>query len=552
MPELVIYLLKVNIALVVFYLIYRIFLRKLTFYTLNRYYLLGALTFSLLYPWIDLSDFWIKEAPDAARWAQQLPQWNEKMQFEALLWVAIETLFWTFAAFFVLRFLVRIVSLWKLHQKSAPAQWFAISYRRVFEKINPFSFLNHIYVNTDCHKEEELSDIFIHEHIHVKEKHSLDMILVELYTAFNWFNPAMWLIRFAIHENLEFITDRRVLQSGVDKKEYQFSLMHIGTNLQNNNAGLLVSNFNLRQLKRRISMMNSQRSNYLHLGRYAFSFPIIFLLLFIVGFAKGYQNKELVIEVVDRYRSDESSDLLSVYVQADTILQRRETSSVNGDPQKQGHVVTFENDTLIKKSNKRYPDNSLKGTVKNLKAIPNADDTQIKSMPTEYVRIQGVEMRNPSERFPTVFYDGKQLTSEEFSRINPNDIHSIDVLKQASENGIIIVNSKSMNADTARRKEVSSLVSKELSLLNSFKTPQNLSAPFSTTPTLYPTKKAMDELISNRLHPQYRYIEQPSKIEVQKETVVIGMSTLKKDAKDAVKTIVVEGRPIHQNTGVKR
>ena len=106
------------------------------------------------------------------------------------------------------------------------------------------------------HNENELNTILTHEQIHVKQWHTLDIILAELSVVFYWFNPGIWLMKRAVKENLEFITDEKILKRGMDKKAYQYSLLDVGNIVP---AIEIVNNFNLSDLKKRIKMMNAKR-----------------------------------------------------------------------------------------------------------------------------------------------------------------------------------------------------------------------------------------------------------------------------------------------------
>jgi hypothetical protein len=463
MPDFAVYLLKVHIALVVFYSLYFLFLRKLTFYNLNRYYLLGTMVFAVIYPLIDLRFIW-KENTPIYTWTELLPALQRQMQMQEVVWIIIETIFWALFTFFLLRLFIRLLSLWRLHTHSVAAKWYSISYRRVFERINPFSFLNHIYVNTDCHKESELTDIFMHEFVHVKEKHSLDMLFVELYTAFGWFNPIVWLYRFAIHENHEFISDQKVLESGVDKQLYQFSLLN--TSIQQNNqlGGRLVANFNLRQLKRRIMMMNARQSSKVELGRYAVSIPTIIFLLSIFGFAKGYQHKELVQQVYQTYANGlDLNQNLGDVVAKDSVspLSKKETK-----PELERVVSSKETIAVVPNTSPQQNEDQ-KEVIFKMQTIHTDHDSPSAALNTRtfkrdetYIAPQKIILKGTSltpqldARKPTFILDGKVITADELNAINPNDIASVSVNKQADNSGIVIVSTKATSNDPLRSEQV--------------------------------------------------------------------------------------------------
>src|SRR5690606_14941681 len=94
---------------------------------------------------------------------------------------------------------------------------------------------------------------------------------------------------------LEFITDRRVLRSGVDKRAYQYSLVHLSAGGSGFGSSLtapeeLVSHFNFKHLKMRIMMMNKKNSSALHLGKYLLAVPVVVLLALVLTVSRAVVN----------------------------------------------------------------------------------------------------------------------------------------------------------------------------------------------------------------------------------------------------------------------
>src|SRR3546814_11856085 len=108
------------------------------------------------------------------------------------------------------------------------------------------------------HSAEEQRAIIAHEKVHAKEWHTADILAGELNRIFYWFNPGAWLMITAIRENLEFITDRRVLRDGTDAKTYQYSLVKASGIPY---ASALANNFNFSHLKIRITMLDKKPSS---------------------------------------------------------------------------------------------------------------------------------------------------------------------------------------------------------------------------------------------------------------------------------------------------
>lgn len=183
MPELFVYLLKVNLAIVLFYLVYHFLLRRLTFYTLNRYYLLFAFVFSAFYPLVNLKEWFASRqaVPEVIYYIA--PDWTAVESSSFSIWPYLLSLFWAVVLFFLGRLALRLFSLWQIHRTSVPARWQYFHFRHVMEKINPFSFWKNIYVHVEAHQDDELMEIFNHEQVHVEQLHTVDTLLAEFFRS---------------------------------------------------------------------------------------------------------------------------------------------------------------------------------------------------------------------------------------------------------------------------------------------------------------------------------------------------------------------------------
>ncbi|MDB5132736.1 MAG: hypothetical protein JWR02_2485, partial [Mucilaginibacter sp.] len=282
MPALFIFLLKVNIALLLFCAGYYVVLRHLTFYTLNRVYLVTAILFATIYPQINLSGF-IQRHQQLTKPVQAVViNWQAPANIlikpftQPDYWYWIEVIFWTGAALLALRLLSQLYSLFKLYSNSVPAQIHNHQVRVLAGEEGPFSFWKSIYINPDKYEPADLKAILLHEQVHVNEWHTLDILLAELSTIFYWFNPGVWLMKKAVRENIEFITDRKILNKGLDAKQYQYSLVNVSFAAT---PQTLVNHFNISTIKKRIIMMNAKRSSKFNLTRYVFLVPAVVVLL---------------------------------------------------------------------------------------------------------------------------------------------------------------------------------------------------------------------------------------------------------------------------------
>jgi bla regulator protein BlaR1 len=329
MLALFVFLLKVNIALIAFCLGYYLVLRKLTFYTLNRAYLGLGIIFSSVYPLIDLSDFLQRYQRLAVPVQRMALNWKapaEQLAQQPGYWYWATVIFWLGAIVFAMRLLVQLFSLYKLYRNSEPDTIQGHAVRVTDTNISPFSFWQNIYINPDNIDNADLPSILRHEQIHVKEWHTLDILLAEISVIFYWFNPGVWLMKKAVRENIEFITDRKILQLGADTKAYQYSLLNVSI-AATTSAGI-TNHFNFSTLKKRIKMMNAKRSSNVNLTRYAFLVPTVLICLFVFSISKA----ELVKKTKVAYKAIANSVTKVVadkYAELNTTNDERIVSSLH-------------------------------------------------------------------------------------------------------------------------------------------------------------------------------------------------------------------------------
>ena len=297
MPALFLFLFKVNLALVLFCIGYYMVLRHLTFYTLNRIYLVMAIIFSTLYPKINLSDFvqrhrQLTEPVQTVMLRWEAPAKNlVKPLYQPNYWQWVEVIFWAGVILFAARMIVQLFSLMRLYRRSQPGEIDEHKVRLLKDDIGPFSFWRSVYVNPSKLSPAELKNVLQHEQIHVSQWHTLDLLLAELSTIFYWFNPGVWLMKRAVRENLEFITDRKILQKGADSKEYQYSLVSVSLATTPNT---IVNHFNISTIKKRIIMMNAKRSSGYNITRYLFLVPAVLVLLLTFSLSKAEVAKHTI------------------------------------------------------------------------------------------------------------------------------------------------------------------------------------------------------------------------------------------------------------------
>jgi hypothetical protein len=139
----------------------------------------------------------------------------------------------------------------------------------------PCSFGNTIFINPEKYDWDTYNQILEHEKVHIRQSHTLDIIIAELVLIFQWFNPFAWIYRREIESNLEFLTDDQLLQQKIDKQSYQLSLVKVSAP---HLPLSLTTNYNQSILKKRIAMMNIKRSNLHTAWKYFFMLPVFAIL----------------------------------------------------------------------------------------------------------------------------------------------------------------------------------------------------------------------------------------------------------------------------------
>ena len=223
---------------------------------------------------------------------------------------------------------------------------------------------------------------FNHEMEHIKQRHSIDLIIMELLLIIQWFNPFAWFIGRSIKTNHEFLADEGVLQNGFSKLDYQELLLTQATGIQVND---LTNNFNISLLKTRIIMMTKTRSTVWAKCKIMFALPAFMVVLFLFSSssfdqlmaqtespnAKSGSTKPIVVKA-DSKSSGQSQTQTSknetkkqqVKYTTPVVVSDKKTS--NGEPYytvvEQQPTFVGGQDGLIKflRENIKYPEEALK------------------------------------------------------------------------------------------------------------------------------------------------------------------------------------------------
>ncbi len=284
------FILESGVSLSLLAIIYVFFLRKETFFKLNRFFLLGSVLFSVVLPFLK---FRILE-PKSVMLAEitVTPYQNlvgavtiyshdftGSVEHAILSANFILLAYLAGVVFFMGRFLFQMGQIAYQIRKNEVQSLQGFKLVILEKEISPYSFLDYVFVGGSQQKNEGYDRMIAHELEHVKQGHSFDVIILEVLTVFQWFNPFMWMLRHAIRENHEFLADQAVLTSGVNRGYYKKLLLNqfVGGQL------VIANSFNYSLIKKRIKMMSKIKSSKLAIAK--ISFGVLVAAVLVIAFA---------------------------------------------------------------------------------------------------------------------------------------------------------------------------------------------------------------------------------------------------------------------------
>ena len=410
MMEFLIYDLKVALLVAAFYMFYRLLLSHETFHRINRLVLLATAIASFILPLcvitlhktvvvsghglVSLEGLGMAEVADAAE--PQMPLWQIVAIVVFFAGLAV-TLGHTFMG---------ILKVWRLVSHSERHQEpDGIVVCVTDRDVSPFSFCRYIVLSRSDYEAHEAS-VLAHERGHIRQRHSLDVLLVDTLTALQWFNPAMWMLRQDLRAIHEYEADAAVLSQGINMRQYQYLLIQKAVAT----CGYSVANgITHSTLKNRIHMMltnkKTNRASWLKL----------LAMLPIVGAALALNAETVNHYVYEDTQEQPQKKVVKKGRKASQVKVNAKTIEVKTDKD----VVTGENVTVELNADKQ------KSTGKKLVFLDEV--------------LEGPE--------PLIVIDGKVATVEQLKALDQEEIDNITVLKKAKEP--LEVYAKHFNADTS-------------------------------------------------------------------------------------------------------
>jgi len=299
MNDLLSYLFQSGLNLALMYSLYWLFMRNDNLHRTGRFYLLFSVFSSLIIP---LINFKITVSPSNNYFylleeivikpnniAQSISGKYSLYQNVSIIYISI-------AAIFLIRFLFQLSKLGWMINKFGPEKKAGLSIIKTYRKNLAFSFFNYVFLGSNYTNQNQVDKIIAHEMIHFRQLHSIDLIILELLTIIQWFNPFVWMMKHSFRNLHEYLADEGVLTAGVNKSDYQKMLMYQTFGI---NYNVLTNSFNHSLIKRRFIMMSKIQKSKRLTFKAMFILPVSLTLM--VLFSSSFTPK---IIAQDSQKSD--------------------------------------------------------------------------------------------------------------------------------------------------------------------------------------------------------------------------------------------------------
>ena len=285
MTPFLLYLIKANLWISAFTLVYQSFLHNQRYFSLNRLYLITGMLATLLLPLIKAPSRlpWFSkgstETVAAGKAFAELPVFNGIVEAtsttsEPLLSSFLPYIILAGAAVVLLRLLFQTINIWSLIRQSETVQRSGFRLVTSTKVSASFSFFSYVFVHPSL-SAHEIREILKHEAEHIRQQHWMDLILGELLTALMWYNPLVWLFNRHVRENHEYLADEQVLRNSTQPGTYKAVLLN---QLLGAEVIRLGHSFSYSLNKKRFAMMTQQSTHTIQKLKFLWIIPALVLV----------------------------------------------------------------------------------------------------------------------------------------------------------------------------------------------------------------------------------------------------------------------------------
>ncbi len=296
-----IYLLKTIGCMAILLLFYKLLLERENMHIFKRFFLLFSIGFSLIIPALVFTEY-VEFTPSS-------PVINEPDQIASNLTngvigvphnleadvLDIAPILWTVyyigLFFFGYKFVRNLFQIYRRVQKNQKLKKASFTQVLILEKVTPHTFFNFIFLNKKKLEAQEIpQEVLLHEETHAKQKHSIDVVIIEFLQVIFWVNPLIYFTKKAIKLNHEFLADQAVLKNNIDRNTYQNTLLSYLSSDSEKKYQQMANAINYSSIKKRFTIMKTHTSKKAVLFRSLLLLPLLAILLL------GFSETQTIVE----------------------------------------------------------------------------------------------------------------------------------------------------------------------------------------------------------------------------------------------------------------
>ena len=450
------YIFRVSIAIAVFYLAFMLLFRKQKLFLLNRFYMIGAMLIAFVIPLITFRTEIIIPAvsitiPVLSADIQPLQTSSSGNDWKEVF----ELIFFAGVAILFIRIVISHLKVRVIVKNASPKTISGYKVWITSQNVPPFTYFRKLVIPSTILDNPYLNIVLSHEQIHAKEQHCLDIYLTEILCMFQWFNPFAWLLRKAVRDNLEFMTDDHII-SKINRQEYQLGMVSLASN---NKVFVFPTISNKSQLEKRIIMMRKSKSTKKQWGKVLVLVPILALLtVTLSGRETRFVYPEQIAEV-DVINNDDTTEIVTENhvlsteqspvdqtIKSKITIDIEENSSVTIEKQGDQYAIKGENGTNVQLAINENGQEFL-GKASGVVVSENVFNSALDSGIVIIYRGQ----QDQQDIKPLIVVDGEKRPRFDMNQIDPETIKSMTVLKnetainmygEDAKNGVIIIETK--------------------------------------------------------------------------------------------------------------
>ena len=441
METFAIYLMKSAIWLTGFTLVYLFFLRNERFFVLNRYYLISGVLISFLFPLISVH--YSVEMPalpkaDPVDLGQTLnPLYSQAQQVipEKLFdyRIILLLLYMSGVLFFAFRKILHVRSLYRTINKADINKLGEAKLIRTSGYSNSFSFFNYVFISPSV-SETETKEIMNHELVHISQKHWLDLLLTELLCLLQWANPFVWIYTRFIRLNHEYLADEAALQRTANPAVYRATLLN---QMFKSPVFSLSNSFNYSLNKNRFDMMKKIITSPYRKMKVLLVLPVFAIVFYAFAtpeyhypqqddnYLTIYQSPAIVAkDVKGNVLKEDGTPFQSVPIMV-TGTSLRAVTDASGN----FTITEVPDDAFLVFSFRGYKTQVLKAQFTSVMNVKMMKDLEYQVPPAAPFNKR---ITDGSPVKALIVIDGVINENKGIESINPNDIASVNVLKNES------------------------------------------------------------------------------------------------------------------------